>query len=284
MKFSLLLFLSLLLFQTELYSQSIETFNIPTPSKKNRVLEITVRVPVGYSRQTADKFGILVLFGGRNWEGRHTIETYRFNGFADRHGMFIVSPSFKDDDYWQPGKWSGKALLDTLDKIREKYGLDRKRKIFYYGYSAGAQCVNLFLAWKPEIVEAWALHACGVWFDPENSRTLKAPGLATCGEFDTGRYELSIGIIVKMRENGCHVIWKSFPEEGHGLPDAALKIAEAFFESCMANPERKVKFAGDDQLMRYFPAESKEAKFIDECGRNEFYDEKLARIWSGKLE
>ncbi|MFA6568748.1 MAG: hypothetical protein WCS96_11095 [Victivallales bacterium] len=278
----LMLLPSFLLFQVGLYSQSIGTFNIQTPSKGNSILEIAVRVPGGYSRQAAGKFGVLVLFGGRNWEGRRTIETYRFNEFADRYGMFIVSPSFKDDEYWQPEKWSGKALLDTLDKIYEKYGLDRKKKIFCYGYSAGAQCVNLFLAWKPEIVEAWSLHACGVWLDPDNSRSLKAPGLATCGELDIGRRELSISRIAKMRENGCTVIWKSFPGEGHGLPGAALKLAEAFFESCISNPERKIKFVGDDQLMRYFPIESKEVKFIDEGGRNEFYDEKLAGMWGGK--
>jgi hypothetical protein len=280
----LLLSLSLLLFQNSLYSKSIQTFNVRTSSKENSSLEIAVRIPQEYSKQTADKFGILVSFGGRNWDGRHTLETYKFNELADRHNLFLISPSFKDDDYWQPEKWSGKALLDALDKIYENYDLDRKKKIFYYGYSAGAQCVNLFLAWKPEIVEAWALHACGVWLDPETNISLKVPGLATCGELDTGRYELSISRIMKMRENGCPVIWKSFSGEGHGLPDDALKLAEAFFESCISNTERKIKFVGDDQLMKYFPVESKEVKFIDEGSRNEFCDEKLAIIWADEKD
>lgn len=274
-----LLLLSLLSAQISLFSQDVETFNVQTPSKENSNLEIAVRIPSSYSKETADKSGIMVLFGGRNWEARRTIETYKFNAFADRHNFLLVSPSFKDDEYWLPGKWSGKALLDALDKVYGKYGLDRKRKIFYYGYSAGAQCVNLFLAWKPEIVEAWALHACGVWFDPDKNKELKAPGLATCGEYDGERMELSMAKIGSIRENGCPVIWKPFPDDGHGLPSTALKLAEIFFESVIRNPERKVKFIGDDQLMRYFPVDSKDARFVDESCRNEFYDEKTAAMW-----
>ncbi len=282
MKFSHLLFSLILLSHIELFSQSTDTFSVPTSSKENASLEIAVRIPFGYTKDTSDKFGIMVLFGGRNWEAKRTIETYKFDGLADRRKLFLLSLSFKDDEYWQPEKWSGKALQDALDKILVKYGLDRKKKLFYYGYSAGAQCVNLFLAWKPEIVEAWALHACGVWLDPDKNRELKVPGLATCGELDSERCEISMFTIAKMRENGCPVIWKSYPEEDHGLPGMALKLAEAFFESAISSSGRQVKFVGDDQMEKYFPADSKDASYIDEAYRNEFCDEKTAQLWAAR--
>jgi poly(3-hydroxybutyrate) depolymerase len=51
------------------------------------------------------KSKIMVLFGGRNWQGERTLKTYNFNALADKHSVFLLSPSFKDCDYWEPQVW-----------------------------------------------------------------------------------------------------------------------------------------------------------------------------------
>ena len=43
-------------------------------------------------------------------------KAFRFNKWADRNGIFIVGPTFKNDEYWYPRKWSGRALLKGLKR------------------------------------------------------------------------------------------------------------------------------------------------------------------------
>ena len=125
----------------------------------------------------------MVLFGGRNWTGDRTLKVYKMDALADRYNLVLLSPWFKNDEYWYPEKWSGNALLKAIDFVCKKYRIDPKLKLLYYGYSAGGQCANLCYSWNPELVKAWGVHACGVW------RLLKkkkysAPGLVTCGKGD----------------------------------------------------------------------------------------------------
>ena len=45
---------------------------------------------------------IMILFGGRNWTGEKTLNTYHFDELADKHSLFLLSPSFRDRSYWEP--------------------------------------------------------------------------------------------------------------------------------------------------------------------------------------
>ena len=36
---------------------------------------------------------IMILFGGRNWTGEKTLNTYHFDELADKHSLFLLSPS-----------------------------------------------------------------------------------------------------------------------------------------------------------------------------------------------
>ena len=58
------------------------------------------RIPQKYDAKSK----IMILFGGRNWQGERTLKTYNFNALADKHSVFLLSPSFKDRDYWEPEK------------------------------------------------------------------------------------------------------------------------------------------------------------------------------------
>ena len=112
------------------------------------------RVPEKYN----DKSKIMVLFGGRNWKGGKTLRTYDFNDLADKHGVFLLSPSFKDRAYWEPEVWSGRLLQKAIRQLEKRYNL-QSQKVYFYGYSAGGQCAALFYQWMPQKVAACAIHA-----------------------------------------------------------------------------------------------------------------------------
>jgi len=246
-------------------------FTIKTDAPENKELQFALRIPKSQSSDSR----IMVLFGGRNWQPDKTIKSYNFDKLADRHSLFLLSPGFKNDDYWQPEKWSGKALLEAVKYVREKYHLP-DRKLFYYGYSAGGQCSNLFYAWNPGLVEAWGAHACGVWCKSEGLK--QAPALITCGEQDTDRYLLSFAFVQSARANGASIIWRSYPT-AHGLNPEALALARAFFESILSNSERRIKYAGDDQTLKFYPVPSKYEKQIDPELKSVFYSIETAELW-----
>jgi hypothetical protein len=255
----------------------IESFTVRTPSKENAELKVSVRIPASFTVESKAHCRIMVLFGGRNWDSERALRSYSFDALADRRKLFLLSLGFKDDDYWEPAKWSGKALLDAVAEIRKRYGL-QESKMLYYGYSAGGQCANLFMAWKPELVEAWGCHACGVWHQPKKIET-SIPALITCGEEDDGRVQTSMSFVQSYRELEGPAILR-LNMGGHELPADALKLAEAFFDSVLSFPDRKVLFIGDDQAGRYFPAGSRKGGDISPEMRSEFYSEAVAKLWA----
>ncbi len=273
-----LILLLLILSAWPVWSDELLTLTVKTSAPSNRKLEWRVRQPAKYTPGSR----IMVLFGGRNWDGAKAIDAYGFGKLADRYGIFLVSPSFKDDDYWEPGKWSGTAMLEALTLLRQRFGLKGDTKLFYYGYSAGGQCANLFYHWKPEIVEAWGAHACGVWFKPE---TVTAPcqALITCGENDEGRFLLSSKFVRDAREKGYSVLWRGYPGE-HELNAGSLRLAELFFDDIAAG-SRTAVYVGDDQTMNYYPATSRNGTGIEQEYRNNFFSLKLAECWkTGKQD
>ena len=93
---------------------------------------------------------MLVIFGGRNTDGKADASVRMGWGeWCDKHGIFIVAPGLKNDNYWEPQVWSGRALMRALALLKKKYNICTDRLLFY-GYSAGSQASNLFPAWKPD--------------------------------------------------------------------------------------------------------------------------------------
>ena len=73
----------------------------------------------------------MVLFGGRNWNGDKAIKTFNFEELADKYSLMLLSPSFKDNEYWQPEKWSGKVLKSTVKLLEKKFRL-KPQKLYVY--------------------------------------------------------------------------------------------------------------------------------------------------------
>ena len=269
------LFLFMMFFST--LADEIKTFDISTKAPQNKNVKMVLRVPSGFSEKDAASCHIMVLFGGRNWPGKRTIKTYNFVKIADKYKIFLVSPSFVNNEYWNPEKWSGEALMQAVKKIKVKYRLKDNNRLLYFGYSAGAQCAALFYNWKPEIVKAWGVYACGVWFWPKKQVTNAAPAIITCGTDDKGRYLLSRRFVRQAREHGYSIIWRSYPV-GHGLSPKAMALTRSFFASIL-DGQSKTKYVGDDQEMDFYPVQSKNARNIDIEYKNNFSNLIFAQQW-----
>jgi poly(3-hydroxybutyrate) depolymerase len=247
-----------------------QSLMVKTPAPNNRKVEFRYRLPKNYDADSR----IMVLFGGRNWQAKDTLARYKFDGLADKHKLILLSPTFCDDDYWEPEQWSGKALFEAVVQLEKQYKL-KPQKLFYYGYSAGGQCAALFYAYAPERVAAWALHASGVYFDARNWKKTLVPVQISCGMEDEERYTISRDFIFNFRESGGSVIWRPYPDKDHILTPEALQLARQFFEDQIL--KRGIEFIGEDDTgLIYSPAEAQ--KIMVEY-RNPLTSAALRDLW-----
>ena len=248
------------LFRFVAYSGVTSTTNVTirTRAENNRNASVWYRVPANYREIAGRKWRVLVIFGGRNCGGSNEVSNaIGWAKWADRNGMFLVAPGFRNDRYWEPQAWSGRALLSALKQIGKSYAIDTKY-LLYYGYSAGSQASNLFADWRPDLCRAWVSHACGVFHEP-SIKMRGTPGLVTCGDADAARDVLSREFVAKSRKMNLPVIWKSYPNRPHDVPQGSLALARAFLEHYDAKHRDdlgggnggtfdmdKTRFVGDD--------------------------------------
>ena len=230
-------------------------------------IEFALRKPAAYSTKSE----IMVLFGGRNWPGEKTLKTYGFDKLADKHRLFLLSPSFVNRDYWVPGKWSGPVLKKAIAEVEKRYKLNSVR-LYFYGYSAGGQCASLFYEWMPERVQAWGVHGCGVY--PEKIRYASAPALITCGLNDEDRFRISRQFAYRYREAGGELVWKVYPG-GHELNREALEFARCWFDAILSG-ETAMEYGEDDT------GKIGSKNRIDSEFRNPLYNAKIRELWESK--
>ena len=266
----------------------IDSIDIRTRAPHNPVVKVWYRAPKGYEPQGKSRHRVLVLFGGRNGDGRPEVSgKLGWTEWADLNGIFLVSPTLKDDEYWSPEKWSGKALLDALGALAARYRIATAGLLFY-GYSAGSQASNLFPAWRPDLCRAYVSHACGVFHRPSPAMRNVA-GLVTCGDADTARYVISRDFVGKYREFGIPVVWKSFPNHPHDVPPGSIRLAKEFLAHYhWSHPEdlggslqrtRPAAFVGDDADGVYYRAGSAEAADVMAEDRVVLPSESVAAAW-----
>ena len=257
---------------------SVESVTVATKAPHNAEAMFWYHVPAKYDAKRKKPYPVLVYFGGRNCKGKDEASgKLGWSDWADANGAFLVCPGFQDDNYWEPEKWSGQALLDALAALKRKYRIDDS-KICYYGYSAGSQAANLFPAWRPGRCRAWVSHACGVFHEPK--ATMRGvPGLVTCGDADSARYVISRAFVEKARRKGVDVIWKSFPNHPHDVPPDSLRLARAFLSHCISGKKGEEVFIGDDQDDVFYPAKSAEAEFVNPVDRVSLPSRTIAEAW-----
>ena len=122
-----------------------ETIVVKTKAPQNRNAVFQYRVPKGYDKNRREMYRVLVIFGGRNTDGKADASgRMGWGEWCDDNRIFLVAPGLKDDNYWEPELWSGKALQRALSQLKRKYNICTD-KILYYGYSAGSQASNLLV-------------------------------------------------------------------------------------------------------------------------------------------
>ena len=266
----------------------IDSLDIRTRAPNNPSVKVWYRVPRNYDPQRSMRYRVLVLFGGRNSDGRPEVSgKLGWTEWADLNGIFLVAPTLKDDSYWEPAKWSGRALLDALQALAARYCI-ATAGLLYYGYSAGSQASNLFPAWRPDICRAYVSHACGVFHKP-SARMRDVAGLVTCGDADTARYVISRDFVGRYRDIGVPVVWKSFPNHPHDVPPGSIRLAKEFLahhhwshqEDLGGSPMLKKSpvFVGDDADGVYYRAGSAESYEIMEEDRIMLPSEAVAAAW-----
>lgn len=251
---------------------------VRTRAPHNPVVRVWYRVPAAYDPAGRTRHPVLVLFGGRNCDGRNEVSgKLGWTHWADSLGVFLVAPTFRDDGYWEPAAWSGAALLEALGKIAETHRVETGL-LLYYGYSAGSQAGNLFAAWRPDLCRAWVAHACGVFHTP-TPRTAALPGLVTCGDADLARYVIGREFVASARALGAPVVWRSFPNHPHDVPPGSVRLAKAFLRHALAGGPAEEPLVGDDADGVYWPAGSPQARDIPPDDRIPLPSEPVARAW-----
>ena len=262
---------------------------VATRAPKNPLVKVWYRVPQGYSPARRGRWRVLVLFGGRNCDGRPEVSgKLGWDSWADLNGVFLVAPTLRDDAYWDPKAWSGRALIDALDAIAARFRVSTKG-LLLYGYSAGSQASNLFPAWRPDLCRAYASHACGVFHAP-SARMRGVAALVTCGDADTARYVIGRRFADSCRRAGVPVVWRSFPNRPHDVPEGSVRLAKAFLAhhhwahpedlgGGAAPPPSVAAFVGDDADGAYYPSGSPEAAGVMPEDRVELPSEEVAAAW-----
>ncbi len=220
----------------------------------NQSILFQYRVPTNYAPDLL--YTILILFGGRNTDGKADASgRMGWGKWCDENNVFILAPGFKDDNYWEPGTWSGQALLNALAELKKNYNVDTEH-LLYYGYSAGSQESNLFAA----------------------------------------RYVISRRFVRDYRSMGVEILWKTLPNHRHEVPMSSLELARAFLGYHLKHHRQRGRaaktkeetvsypFVGNDLTGDYYPANSPKVQAIQEEERVKLPDRKIAEAWRKAAE
>ncbi len=119
-------------------SSAAEKLTVPTKAPYNRNAVFHYRVPKNHDAKRNFRYRVLVMFGGRNTDGKREAGNHLgWGDWCDKNGIFLICPGFRDDNYWEPKEWSGKTLIKALETLKKDYNICTT-KLLYYGYSAGS--------------------------------------------------------------------------------------------------------------------------------------------------
>ena len=100
------------------FAQSISRVTIRTRAENNRNASVWYRVPENYREISGRKWRVLVIFGGRNCGRSNEVSNaIGWAKWADRNGMFLVAPGFRDDRYWEPQVHAGAVKLSNNNNL-----------------------------------------------------------------------------------------------------------------------------------------------------------------------
>ncbi|MGD9582003.1 MAG: alpha/beta fold hydrolase [Vampirovibrionia bacterium] len=168
---------------------------------------------------------LLICVPGLSGNGRYFVNDI-FKQFAQNNQFIIVAPSFifnntdfkNKKSYQYPEKWSGKALLNIIDKLNNS-GY-RTKDNYFYGFSAGAQFITRFALLKPDKCKAVIAHARGGELIKLN-RFIKTKFMISVGKKDISRIENNEVFYYSCEWHNIHAIFKLYDCD-HIIPDQQI--------------------------------------------------------------
>ena len=86
-----------------------DRIEVKTKAPQNRIAVFHYRVPKGYDKHRREMYRVLVIFGGRNTDGKADASgRMGWGKWCDANGIFIVAPGLRNDEYWNPEELCGK--------------------------------------------------------------------------------------------------------------------------------------------------------------------------------
>ena len=291
----------------EVLPKGVEKFTIKTRS--NSEVTFYVRIPATFSRTTPNRVLFCCPDDGVSGLGAGN----GFNGMADDRGWFILSATFNQDtgtapadSYYDPAGFSGKAVLDALDCVAQKYPI-AKEKLLLQGNDGGAQFVQRFALMNPDKVLAVAVNAANGFATPDE-KAAQIQWLVTNITSDANAAD-SLKFADQLRRVGVKPVVRSYGEMAKvvvgqvnsgemetldrnffkfhddelraklGMPPV-LSATPPVFTPALATGT----FIGDLRNHRYYKEDAPEAASIPEESRVVLPCEALAKVWSAQLE
>jgi predicted esterase len=103
----------------------------------------------------AQSHPLLILLHGSGGTGRKMVE--RWKGLAEREGIVLAAPDATDRSRWQPPQDGPGLLRDLVEAVKPSH-IDARR-IYLFGYSAGAVFALYMAPLESEYFAAAAAHA-----------------------------------------------------------------------------------------------------------------------------
>jgi predicted esterase len=288
---------------------NIDEFTVETNSPENKLVPFYVRIPAGFDPQQPGPYRILFMCPPINHDGFLTVTGRDGNkelfDVADQRKWFIITATFKqyhgevqdrDTSYYYPEKFSGKAVMDALDEIAQKYPLDVSH-LFVTGMSGGAQFTHRFALWAPTRVVAAAINSCR-WFDDPSPTCNQVAWLLTIGESDDG-VENMLSFDAKLQDAGAAPIFRSYLGMVHDEDKRVTHLDAEFLKfyddrthdqlgkasdptlnsPTLAMQSKDMPFVGDNQTWEYVPNTDANRGLIAEDLRVYLPSKELADVW-----
>jgi poly(3-hydroxybutyrate) depolymerase len=290
--------------------ERVFSFTVYKRSAGNEKIPFYLRVPKNY--RPGRFYRLLFLCPHLNQEGLAKLAgSAQWLALADERDWFVMTCTFKQGlndghdrkiSYYYPEAYSGKAMLDALEKVASKYPVDTER-LLMQGLSGGAQFVHRFALWVPDRVTAVAVNSSS-WFDAPNDKSKRVAWLITIGESDDS-YNQSLEMVDRLRNAGAAPLFRSYMGMVHEGSAEVDRLDMEFLKfhddltrkdlgkrhSALTTPEEllamkaeAMPYVGDSQDWKFWPNTPEAREAIAEDARIYLPSEAIAKLWGQKEE
>jgi hypothetical protein len=254
------------------------------------------RIPPGAPPAPGGYRVLLVVPSFNDGAAKFCLDTSGWARFADAHGLCLVVPQFVNlwSDSRLPERWSGDATLEAIRQIALQFPVQQSGWLLH-GYGHGAEFVERFALWKPQLCSAVSVHSNADWAWQEalpaglhplgDLRNL--PMLVTCGDEEYGGvfnlYPSSVRFVTFARDAGVPIIWKLWPHTQHRPTPEMEQLAQTFLADALAPAPSNEHFIGDLRTWKFFRSSDARAAAIPARWRQDLPSHPFALLWGQEI-